>query len=99
MTIWNYEHTQFFSFLQEQNCITIQGEDGWKYRNNLLKLKEIEEYPNRPIIYQENLFIFDYEKGFEIHNLKNQNKSFSEYERLLRSFLPRIYCSSSKESN
>lgn len=76
MTIWNYEHTQFFSFLQEQNCITIQGEDGWKYRNNLLKLKEIEEYPNRPIIYQENLFIFDYEKGFEIHNLKNQNKSF-----------------------
>ena len=76
MKMWNYERTQFFSFKQEQNSITVQGEDGWTYRSNLLKLKEVEEYPIRPVIYRENLFVFNYYKGFEVHNLKNQNKFF-----------------------
>ena len=56
--MWNYERTQFFSFKQEQNSITVQGEDGWTYKGNLLKLKEVAEYPIRPVIYRENLFVF-----------------------------------------
>lgn len=58
MKMWNYECTQFFSFKQEQNSITVQGEDGWTYKGNLLKLKEVAEYPIRPVIYRENLFVF-----------------------------------------
>lgn len=73
--IWDAQKN-FYEFNQVGKKIFIKKDDKIIFESTLLKLKEVEEYPVRPIIINDKLYVFNYDKGFEIHYLDGSNKKF-----------------------
>ncbi len=70
------EQKKFYKFFQDNNNFCIKKDDEIVFESSLLKLKTIEEYPVRPLIMQGKLFLFNYDRGVEMHKLDGSEKFF-----------------------
>ncbi len=73
MIIWDTEK-KFYQLIQKGKTVIIKKDNKIIYDGELLKLKECD-IP-RPMIINNKLFYFDYEKGFEIHDMISQERKF-----------------------
>lgn len=73
--IWDMQKN-FYEFTQEDKKITLKKDGEVYFETTLLKLKDVLGCPIRPFIIEDKFFMFDYDKGFEVHNLDGKKKEF-----------------------
>ncbi len=70
------ERKNFYKLFQDGKNFCITKDDETIFESSLLKLKTIEEYPVRPFIIGQKLFLFNYDRGLEMHKLDGSEKIF-----------------------
>lgn len=70
------ENKNFYEFNQIDEKISLTKDDKIIFESTLLKKLNLGGAPNRPLIINDELFVFDYDKGFEIHKLDGSDRKF-----------------------
>lgn len=72
--IWD-ENKNFYEFNQIDEKISLTKDDKIFFESKLLKKLKAGS-PNIPMIIKDELYVFDYDKGFEIHKLDGSDRKF-----------------------
>lgn len=66
----------FYELIQEGKNFRIKKDGEIIFEGCLLKLKKVAEHPVRPFIVNDKLFLFDYNRGLEMHRLDGSERKF-----------------------
>lgn len=75
ISIWD-EKKNIYSFVQQNEIFFVKQGNKTIFTSGLIKLKEVEAYPVRPLIVKNKLLLFNYDKGIEIHQIDGDEKVF-----------------------
>ena len=70
------DQKNFYRLFHEGRNFYVKKDDVVLLEGRTLRMKCIDEYPVRPFITQNKLFLFHYESGMEIHHLDGSGKTF-----------------------
>ena len=72
---WN-EQKNFYKLYQKENTFQLNKDGKILFTDTLLKIKSIDRCPIRPMIVNDKIMLFNYDKGIEIHDMKTNEKLF-----------------------
>lgn len=70
------ERKIFYRLLQDGKNFCIQENETCVFKGRLIKLTDIEEYPVRPLIAGGKIFLYNYDRGLEVHPLNGAEPKF-----------------------
>lgn len=70
------EENNIYNLIQDKEIFWLKQDNKIIYSSKLIKLKEIDVYPVRPLIVKNKLLLFNYDKGIEIHQIDGKVEVF-----------------------
>lgn len=76
---FNDEHGNIYKLCEHDKDFYVKKDTAKIFEGQLIKLKSIDKVPIKPYIYKNNLFLFNYDRGIEIHKLDGTEKNSSTH--------------------